>query len=108
MTFEDWIEWNWEPVSSDEEYVLVNEKEKAICVSRILENFIKLPTCVGRISRETFMSMPITNSDISWTDFTPVLNWLSENCSDEWFQYDPINYIFVDPTDAMAFKLRWC
>ena len=109
MTFEEWIEWNWMPVSSDNiEYIVANEREKQEGVSRLLENFIKTPTNVGRISRDTFMAMPIEpGNQLSLPDFTSILTWMEENCSDEWFQYDPVNYIFVDPADAMAFVLRW-
>lgn len=107
MIFKEWIEWNWKPVGSDKEYIIINEREKAKSVSNILKKFTTMPTSVGRISRETFMSMPIADSNIGWPDFTPILTWMKENCSDEWLQYDPVNYIFVDPADAMAFILRW-
>lgn len=109
MKYKDWVLRHWEPtlVSDDPDFILQMEKEKQLNIERIEKYFSKKIMQVVQISKETFVGLPAALDDPAWPNFTPIMEWLEKNMRDEWFQYDPVNYIFANDIDAMAFKLRW-
>ncbi len=109
MLYEEWAEWHWDSytVSDQRDFVDLMEHEKQTGMARIEEYFTSLPKYVIQISQDTFLSLPPENSDSNWPDFKILVKWIKENCDGEWYQYDPVYYIFENDIDAMAFRLAW-
>jgi len=110
MLFEDWVNWHWGTQDDDaQEWIEGIAKERERGLAKINEHFSTKPNYSIRISRETFISLPKSKDPKLgvWPDFTPIEHWLKENAKGEYYQYDPIQYLFTNDEDATAFKLRW-
>lgn len=112
MEYQKWIDTNWKDSGPRfakkkkqkhwEEY-LQDQQQKAI--EKIDKHFTKKPKITVSLTVEGFMSLPRLSSGLP--DLLIVKNWVIENTSGEWMDFDSMTYIFVEESDALAFALRW-